>query len=630
LAEQFRARRGYDIVPHLPALFSGTGPETTSIRHDWGQTLTELTNERYLATARAWAARNHTQFRSQTYGFPAVVLSSNDLVDLPEGEGIQWRGFTTTRWATSGSHLYGRNVTSAETWTWLHSPAFRATPLDMKAEADRMFLQGVNQIVGHGWPYSPGSAGEPGWAFYAAGAFNDHNPWWPVMPELTRYLQRISSLLRRGTPVNDVAVYLPTDDALAQFTPGHTSVNELMKEMISGTMTQQILDAGFNFDYIDSAAIDKRGIHYPILILPHVHRIPLSTYTKISEYSKHGGKVIAIGDAPVEAPGFLETAASPQVQELSERLFRDKSGSGKIVATDSALGSALKEARTPDMQAKSPAPQIGFVHRRLPYADIYFVANTSNQPVRTFAKFQSSYANYEWWDPMSAKAIPAGNGEVEIVLAPYESRVLVASDQVSQNKANLGRHEVLIHHPQEEKVLADLSHDWQVRFKAINHSEQFAALRSWTENPATRFFSGEALYQREFILAEDLARGATVVLDFGEGTPVAPETDSGKPGMRALIESPIREMGMVYVNDRLAGSVWHPPYRVDVSSLLHPGTNRIEIRVDNLAINTLAGRTLPDYRLLNSRFGERFQMQDMKDLRPLPSGILGPIRLILY
>jgi hypothetical protein len=46
-------------------------------------------------------------------------------------------------------------VISAETWTWLHSPAFSATPLDMKAEADRMLLQGVNQFVGHGWPYTP-------------------------------------------------------------------------------------------------------------------------------------------------------------------------------------------------------------------------------------------------------------------------------------------------------------------------------------------------------------------------------------------------------------------------------------------------------------------------------------------
>ena len=111
-------------------------------------------------------------------------------------------------------------MTSSETWTWLHSPVFRATPLDMKAEADLHFLQGVNQLIGHGWPYSPPEAGEPGWRFYAAAVFNDHNPWWLVMPDIALYLQRVSYLLRQGQPANDVAVYLPTDDAFAGFTLG--------------------------------------------------------------------------------------------------------------------------------------------------------------------------------------------------------------------------------------------------------------------------------------------------------------------------------------------------------------------------------------------------------------------------
>ena len=97
---------------------------------------------------------------------------------MPEGEGPQWREFSFTRWATSASHLYSRPVTSAETWTWLHSPAFRATPLDMKAEADRIFLQGVNQIDRPRLAVLAAAAGEPGWRFYAAAVFNDHNPWW--------------------------------------------------------------------------------------------------------------------------------------------------------------------------------------------------------------------------------------------------------------------------------------------------------------------------------------------------------------------------------------------------------------------------------------------------------------------
>ena len=128
LLPQFRQRRGYDLTPYLPALVQDIGPKTSDIRHDWGETLTELINERYLTPVREWAAQHKTRFRSQTYGIPAVTLSSNALVDLPEGEGAQWRSFSPTRWASSANHLQGSNVTSAETWTWLHSPLFGQHP----------------------------------------------------------------------------------------------------------------------------------------------------------------------------------------------------------------------------------------------------------------------------------------------------------------------------------------------------------------------------------------------------------------------------------------------------------------------------------------------------------------------
>ena len=60
LLEQFRQRRGYDLTPHLPALVADAGPETGAVRHDWSKTLTELTNERFLAPLHAWAQQHHT------------------------------------------------------------------------------------------------------------------------------------------------------------------------------------------------------------------------------------------------------------------------------------------------------------------------------------------------------------------------------------------------------------------------------------------------------------------------------------------------------------------------------------------------------------------------------------------
>ena len=98
--------------------------------------------------------------------------------------------------------------------------------------------------------------------------------------------------------------------------------------------------------------------------------------------------------------------------------------------------------------------------------------------------------------------------------------------------------------------------------------------------------------------------------------------------MQTWFEGPVREAAVVYVNGQRAGSVWHPPYALKLTRLLRPGENTLSIVVANTAINEMAGTALPDYRLLNSRYGERFTPQDMEGLQPLPSGLLGGVRLV--
>ncbi|PYT36047.1 MAG: glycoside hydrolase [Acidobacteria bacterium] len=628
LLQQFGRRRGYDLTPYLPVLVQDIGPKTADIRHDWGRTLTELINERYLTPVREWAAQHKTLFRSQTYGIPAVTLSSNALVDLPEGEGAQWRSFSPARWASSANHLLGRNVTSAETWTWLHSPAFRATPLDMKVEADLFFLQGVNQLIGHGWPYSPKEAGEPGWAFYAAAALNDHNPWWPVMGEVTRYLQRVSFVLRQGKPVNDVAVLLPTDDAWAQFTPGKASVSESMPRLLGPDVIPQILDAGFNFDFIDAETIAKSGIPYPALILPGVERLPLATYRQIEAYAHNGGTVIATRNPPSRAPGLQEAQTDTSLErEISQELFHTSAGKGLFVPDEKQLGKTLTHSFRPDFTTSPHAPEIGFVHRKLPFADLYFLANTSNHPISTNATFRASESYPESWDASSGNASQIrANSTIELNLQPYESRVIVFAPgnslAVAQSKTTRSV-------SGSARQILNLGTGWKVSFPGLGRTVHMDRLHSWTDEEETRFYSGDAVYEKNFDVSPKILNPSVhVYLDFGPGT-VVERPPKGHPRMRAWLESPVREAAQVFVNDQPAGSIWKPPYELEISGALRPGNNDLKIIVENLATNTLAGHSLRDYRLLNSRYGERFVPQDMENLQPLPSGLVGPLRLVI-
>jgi hypothetical protein len=619
--DEFRARRDYDLTPHLPELVAGTTPEAADLRYDWGRTLTELIDEHYLTRLNNWAREHHTRFRSQSYGAPAVTLSSNALVDLPEGEGSQWHGpFSYTRWATSASHVYGRPITSSETWTWLHSPPFRATPLDMKAEADTFFLQGINQLIGHGWPYSPPSAGDPGWSFYAAAVFNDHNPWWIVMPDVTSYLARMSYLLRQGKPANDIAVLLPEEDAQARFRSGHVSVTDEMPRLLGPDLVPAILDAGYNFDFIDSAVIDRVGIRYPVLILPNIERLPLATYQCIEDFARRGGLVIAIKSLPSRAPGFKEAPRdSAAVDQISRELFAAGSKNARLVAIPAELGGAIGAVLPQDVAISPATPAIGFIHRKLPDADIYFLANTDNRPHRFDATFRTARTGAEWWDPLSGKVTGAGtNRTLSMHLEPYESKVVVFTNRAAAS--------VKLQVP-ERFAPIDLTHDWKVTFDKSGAAETMRSLRSWADDEAQKYYSGTATYTRTVDIPASVAKAGSVLLDFGKGQPV-PREQLHLAGMRAWYDPPLREAAVVYVNGKRAGAVWHPPYRIDIAPLLHLGTNELKIVVANTAINELAGRAAPDYRLLNLRYGEKFTPQDMDHLEPLPSGILGPLRLI--
>jgi hypothetical protein len=611
LPAEFKRRRGYDLLPHLPELVAGGSAEAEKVRHDWGKTLTELVNENYLAQINTWADTHHTKFRSQTYGEPAVNLSSQRLVDLAEGEGPQWRAFSTLRWATSANHLFGRNVTSAETFTWLHSPAFRATPLDMKAEVDLHFLIGVNQVIGHGWPYSAPQVGEPGWSLYAAAVFNDHNPWHPVMPDVTRYIERTSFLLRQGQPANQVAVLLPTDDAWARFSPGKVSVTAEMDLLITPALTSAILSAGYNVDYIDAEAIEKYGLHSPVLVVPPTDRIPVATLRAIQRYVAGGGKAVAVG----RAPSLNENGESaPELSALSRQIF-DQSKS-TFVADPSALADALHKAVPPDFRLDRAHDDVGFIRRKLPDADIYFVANTANHPASMQATFATTHKFGQRWDADTGSAVSLSAATIPLSLAPYESAIFVFSDEPTQ----------VIASPQPGAQIADLTTRWKVTFTGIHKTIPADVPADWTSDPATRFYSGEAVYEREFMLNK--VPGGAVFLQAEGGLPVTePEAIKG-PGMRAWYDAPVRDAAILFINGHRVGSLWHPPYRLAVGGFLKQGQNQIVIKVYNTAINGWAALPPHDYKPLIAKYGDRFQMQDLDQVKPVSSGLLGTIHLV--
>jgi hypothetical protein len=410
-----------------------------------------------------------------------------------------------------------------------------------------------------------------------------------------------------------------------------------------------ILSAGYNVDYIDAEAINSVGLGtHQILVLPPTDRIPFDTVNKISLFAAEGGKVIVLGHAP-----SLTSDGKP----YNPIVFRSFS---TTVADESHLAEALHTAAAPDFKLAdgqdSMKDQLGFIRRKLPSADIYFVANTSNQPVETTATFASTHKLGEQWDPDTGSPTPATADSQTLHLAPYESRIFVFNDPSASTSNPSSRPESSQSHREHEversasspglpTQLADLSTDWTVTFPSANATETQPTLTDWTASAETFHYSGEAVYARDFTLATPPQTSLYLEVEGGRPLPGAPNsppehptlgsnglpdprvTRTG-PGMRAWYDPPIHEAAIVFLNGQRAGSLWHPPYRLDVSKLLKPGENHIEIHVYNTALNAWSALPPHDYKPLIEKYGDRFQMQDLDKVQPIPSGLLGTIHLV--
>ena len=512
-----------------------------------------------------------------------------------------------------------------------------ATPLDLKAEADVHVLQGINQLIGHGWAYTPPQVEYPGWRFYAAGEYSDRNPWWIVMPDLAKYLQRVSWLMRQGEPSNDVALYLPNADAYAQFTPAKVHLIEVQRELVGEKLMPALFESGYNLDFFDDQILQKFGrvkkdgitlgsSNHRVIVLPGITRMPLASLRKLDEFVKNGGILLATRKTPSIVPGYSASVAEQnELKALTAALFSGNNPRVKFVERDEDAGEVLKSMLAPDAAISPNGKDFGFVHRKTADADIYFIANTSNLKKNVEVTFRAAAPSVSVWNAMNGTSTPAevkrqttDSTSVILNFEPYQSHIVVFSKSKAPEAFNKPKISNL--------ATVDLSTGWNVTF-GKDATVSMNKLTDWISSEQTRYFSGTAVYEKTFDSTAELLNGEAT-LDFGPS--VSLEAVQQKNGMATYLNPPVKEAAVVYLNDQRVGSLWSPPYNLDIKRFLRPGQNRLKVVVANTAINYMAGRRLPDYKLLILRYGDRFQPQEMEKVVPYPSGLTGPIRIVTF
>ena len=153
---------------------------------------------------------------------------------------------------------------------------------------------------------------------------------------------------------------------------------------------------------------------------------------------------------------------------------------------------------------------------------------------------------------------------------------------------------------------------WEVSF-ADDAGERvpWPHLISWTThtNPAIRYYSGTATYTLTFELPAAFAtldtRRQRIGLDLGR----------------------VEVMAEVSLNGHSLGTLWKPPFRVDLGDHLQPGRNRLQVKVTNPWRNRLVGAKQTGVATGRPAPALQVDVGIKADDELLPAGLLGPVRL---
>lgn len=480
--QEFRARKGYDLISYLPALWWEVGPLTPKIRYDVNEVLHQLAMEAFFGTFGEWCRAHGIRSRVQPYGFVSDNLEGAGAVDIPEMEvtagekdAVPWFDprISPREYVASGAHLAGRNVVSVEAYTYLHWEPYRATLEELKIASDIFLRSGANRFMNHGFLASPESDITPTRGFFPAIHISPDNVWWRYYHHLSDYLGRCCYLLRQGSYCADVAIYSPLAN---QWTLDVLNARRWSRDFEWGELSRLLISNGYAYDLVNDdtlqhhASFDKTALHlgamtYRVLILPNITALPLETLRSVEAYVHQGGTVVALERVPEASCGLANWQdADREVREIVARLFTAPAGREDVGRQTLGQGTtywinqvfdrrefldrhsssfdpflnAIRRHVAPDMaidferEGLRNNEGLCFLHRRQESRDIYFVANVQDRPIDWLVGFRVDKAVPWRWDPNTGQIAETfeyqerdGSTVLPLRLRPYGSTLLV-------------------------------------------------------------------------------------------------------------------------------------------------------------------------------------------------------------
>jgi hypothetical protein len=682
----FKRYRGYDPTPYLP-VFKGwiVGSPDISERflHDYRKTVADCFADEHYGRLEERCRQYNMVTRCESAGpsWSGTVcmdgLKNLGRTTFPQGEFWQDGTFVengqnkVTKMAASAAHIYGRRYVAAEAFTDAKEGArWGKAPSHFKPTVDRAFCEGINQVVFHTMTCQKPSEGKPGLEYGAGTHFNPNVTWWDqTAGPWISYINRCQALLQSGLFVADV-LYYNGDWAPNLVGP---------KQVLPG------LGKGYDYDFCNAEVLLTRlsvkdgritlsdGMSYRVLVLPNSTSMPVEVLQKIKELVQAGATVL--GPMPERDPGLKNyPTCDAVVKAIGTEMWGDAGlkilnqtnpicrayGKGRIV-TGKTPREVLQCGLVPPDFTYTNNAFIDFIHRTSDGAEIYFLANRNAKPEAIEATFRVSGMQPELWDPVSGQrrelpvfTVTDGCTTVPLEFEAHGSMFIVFRKQVSEvggQKSEVRNQQNFL----KVTPVQEITGPWTVQFDAqwfyptdgLNGNQAkglmtFDKLEDWAQRsePAIKYFSGTAVYRKVFNFAPEVS-----LLRQGSGGYEGQKSEVGSQKSEVSksdsdLRPPISDLSPLYLdlgtvketakvklNGKDLGVVWCHPWRVEITGAIKPGENQLEIEVVNVWPNRLSGDSILPEAQRRTRTNINF---DPNKIRLLPSGLLGPVRILVH
>ncbi|HEX7115174.1 MAG TPA: glycosyl hydrolase [Steroidobacter sp.] len=448
--EEFRRRRGYDMLPFMPTV-KGIVVDSLEVSErflwDYRETVSELLLENYAGYMRELANSRGMRLSIEAYDGTSDDLRYAGRADEPMSEFWQrplYNGLPMcdlSEGMVSAAHVYGRRIVGAESFTARWGD-FLDHPATLKPLADWAFCAGVNKLYFSEWVVQPWPHLKPGVSFMDLGTvFGAGLTWWPQASAWHEYVARVQHVLRQGQFVADIC-FMTAEGAPLRFTPpipaserggiprrpgynydgcppevvlGQMSVEGNRVTLPSGMKYRLLVLPTYNaLNEPVISLMEGPDYYYKPVPLPKVQTMTPQLLKKVKELLEAGA--IVLGTRPLASPsleGYPES--DRELERLADEIWgpgAGASGSGQrrvgkgMIVWGRKPEIVLAQRGVPADFSADPElrEKLNYIHRQLEDGtDVYFVVNQDDSAVQGNAYFRVSGRHPQWWWPQSGK-----------------------------------------------------------------------------------------------------------------------------------------------------------------------------------------------------------------------------------